>query len=144
MRRPKSEFSFVKHIVYSFPWRNCSALGISLCFARMCMKHFKNRWVADTLKSEFLPWRNNHQGLLIVEDSRSHSVGFLWPTDRPDGETSTWQHTTLTTDNLLAILNLIMYSILLNWHVDRMTKAHFKGTVRVDFFYVTAHLVILL
>ena len=43
------------------------------------------------------------QGLLIVEDSRSHSdtphsVGLLWKSDQPDAEISTWQHTTLTTD----------------------------------------------
>jgi hypothetical protein len=33
------------------------------------------------------------QGLLIVEASRSHSVGLLWTSDQPDAETSTWQHT---------------------------------------------------
>jgi len=43
------------------------------------------------------------QGLLIVEDSRSnsdtpHSVGLLWTSDQSDTQTSTWQHTTLTTD----------------------------------------------
>ena len=43
------------------------------------------------------------QGLLIVEDSRSHSdtphsLGLLWTSDQPDAETSTWQQTTLTTD----------------------------------------------
>ena len=43
------------------------------------------------------------QGLLIVEDSWSHSytpysVGLLWTIDQPDAETSTWQHTTLTRD----------------------------------------------
>ena len=37
-------------------------------------------------------------GLLITEASRSHSVGLLWTSDQPDTETSTWQHTTLTTD----------------------------------------------
>jgi len=36
------------------------------------------------------------QGLLIVETSRSHSVGLLWTSDQPDAETSTWHHTTLT------------------------------------------------
>ena len=41
------------------------------------------------------------QGLLSIEDSRSHShtphsVGILWNSDQPDAETSTWQHTTLT------------------------------------------------
>ena len=43
------------------------------------------------------------QGLPIIEDSRSHSdtphsAGLLWTSDQPDAETSTWQHTTLTTD----------------------------------------------
>ena len=43
------------------------------------------------------------QGLLIVEDSWSHSdtphsVGLLWTSDQLVAETSTWQHTTLTTD----------------------------------------------
>jgi hypothetical protein len=27
-----------------------------------------------------------------------HSVGLLWTSDQPDAETSTWQHTTLTSD----------------------------------------------
>jgi len=39
------------------------------------------------------------QGLLIIENSRSHSdtlhsVGLLWTSDQPVAETSTWQHTT--------------------------------------------------
>jgi hypothetical protein len=43
------------------------------------------------------------QGLLIVEDSWSHSdtphsVGLLWPSDHHNADTSTWQHTTLTRD----------------------------------------------
>jgi hypothetical protein len=37
------------------------------------------------------------QGLLIIEDSWSHSdtpllVGILWTIDQADAETSTWQH----------------------------------------------------
>jgi len=44
------------------------------------------------------------QRLLNVEDLWSHSntphsVGLLWTSDQHDAETSTWQHTTLTTDN---------------------------------------------
>ena len=44
-----------------------------------------------------------HQGLLILEASRSysdkqHSVGLLWTSDRPNAETPTWQHTTFTRD----------------------------------------------
>ena len=43
------------------------------------------------------------QGLFIHEASRSHSdtpqsVGLLWSSDQPNAETSTWQHTTLTTN----------------------------------------------
>jgi len=43
------------------------------------------------------------QGLLIIEDSQSHSdiphsVVLLWKSDQPHAETSTWQHTTLTRD----------------------------------------------
>jgi len=52
-----------------------------------------------------LSWRNSPSGPRppIVEASRSHSdipqsVGLLWTSDQPVSETSTWQHTTLTTD----------------------------------------------
>jgi hypothetical protein len=43
------------------------------------------------------------QGLLIIKASRSHSdtphsVGLPWTSNQPIAETSTWQHTTLTTD----------------------------------------------
>jgi hypothetical protein len=43
------------------------------------------------------------QGLLIIEASRSHSdtpksTGLLRTSDQPDAETSTWQHTTFTTE----------------------------------------------
>ena len=43
------------------------------------------------------------QGLLIIKALRSHSdtphsVGLFWTSDQPDSKTSTWQHTTLTTD----------------------------------------------
>jgi hypothetical protein len=44
------------------------------------------------------------QGLHIVEASRSHSdtpqsVGHLWTSDHPVAESSSWQHTTITTNN---------------------------------------------
>jgi hypothetical protein len=47
------------------------------------------------------------QGPLIMEYSPSHldtphSVGLLWTSDQPGAETSTWQHTTLTTTMFLA------------------------------------------
>jgi hypothetical protein len=36
------------------------------------------------------------KGLLIIEASRSHSIGLLWTSDQPNAETSVWQHTALT------------------------------------------------
>jgi hypothetical protein len=39
------------------------------------------------------------QGLVTVEASHSdrpHSMGLLWTSDRPDAETSTWQHSQQT------------------------------------------------
>jgi len=44
------------------------------------------------------------QGLIIIENSSSHSVtqqsvGILWTSDQPDVETTTWQHTTLAGNN---------------------------------------------
>ena len=41
--------------------------------------------------------------ILIIQASRSHSgtpnsVGLLWVSDKADAETSSWQHTTFTTD----------------------------------------------
>jgi len=43
------------------------------------------------------------QGLQIIDTLRSHSntpnsVQLLWTSNRPDAETSTWQHTTLTSE----------------------------------------------
>jgi hypothetical protein len=47
------------------------------------------------------------QGLLIIESSRSytdtpHSVGFLWASDQPDAETSSWQHKVHTGQTCMA------------------------------------------
>jgi len=53
-----------------------------------------------------LPTRCMCSGLLLYlithndthTHTYTHSVGLLWTSDQPDAETSTWQHTTLTTD----------------------------------------------
>jgi len=39
----------------------------------------------------------------LIEASPSHSdapqsLGLIWTSDQPDAQTSTWQHTTVTTD----------------------------------------------
>jgi hypothetical protein len=55
----------------------------------------------------FIKWRNSSfSGAYASTFSRLHdhtldtpqSVGLLWTSDQPVAETSTWQHTTLTTD----------------------------------------------
>ena len=38
------------------------------------------------------------RGFLITHDDAPHPVGLLWMNDQSVAETSTWQHTTLTTD----------------------------------------------
>ena len=53
----------------------------------------------------FLPWLNSPQWARVSSLSRIHDhtqtlqwVGLLWTSDRPVAKTSTWQHTTFTTD----------------------------------------------
>ena len=57
------------------------------------------------VKNFLLPWRNSMVGQchMVIEDSRSYSdttqsVGLLWTSDQPAGDTSTWQQIMLTTD----------------------------------------------
>jgi hypothetical protein len=38
------------------------------------------------------------QGFIITKASRLHSIGLLWTSNRPEAETSTGQHATLTRD----------------------------------------------
>jgi len=38
------------------------------------------------------------RGFLITHNDAPQSVGLLWTNDQSVAETSTWQHTTLTTD----------------------------------------------
>ena len=44
------------------------------------------------------PWPPHSRGFLITHNDAPHSIGFLWTSDQLVAETSTWQHTTLTTD----------------------------------------------
>ena len=44
------------------------------------------------------PWPHHSWGFLITHNDASQSVGLLWTSDQLVAETSTWQHTTLTTD----------------------------------------------
>jgi hypothetical protein len=44
------------------------------------------------------PGPPHSRGFLITHNDASQSVGLLWTSDQPVAETSTWQHTTLTTN----------------------------------------------
>jgi hypothetical protein len=44
------------------------------------------------------PGPPQYRGFTITLRHTPHSVGLLWTSNRPDAETSTWQHTTLTRD----------------------------------------------
>jgi len=44
------------------------------------------------------PWPPHSRGFQIAYNDAQHSVGLLWTSDQPVAQTSTWQHTTLTTD----------------------------------------------
>ena len=41
---------------------------------------------------------SHYRGFMITHSDAPQSVGLLWTSDQPVAETSTWQHTTLTTD----------------------------------------------
>ena len=71
--------------------KNCKNPFIFSCFFFPLSSCFLSPW-----KSHYFPWRNSPpvgQDLLIIEASRSHSVGLPWTSDQPDAETSTWQET---------------------------------------------------
>jgi len=51
-------------------------------------------WCFDPMLGHGLPlW-----GFAITLLDTSHVAGFLWTSDDPDAETSTWQYTIITTD----------------------------------------------
>jgi hypothetical protein len=64
------------------------------------------RFSVPQLINKFFSWRNtptgpgppHYPGFTITLRHTPHSVGLLLARDRPDAETSTWQHTTLTRD----------------------------------------------
>jgi len=74
----------------------------------LCTLHRRRALNIDTQTLHFVPFFHGAaapvgQGHLIIEASRSHSgtphsIGLLWRRDQPVTQTSTWQHTTFTTD----------------------------------------------
>jgi len=44
------------------------------------------------------PGPPHSRGFWITHNDAPQSVGLLWTGDQPDAETSTWQHTTFTTE----------------------------------------------
>ena len=86
---------FQEHLTYKLYKYNTSLTNVQ-----------ERQFIVNKFKTRFLTTVQQPpggQGLLIIEDSRSHpdtshSVGLLWMSDQLDAETSTWQHTTLPTD----------------------------------------------
>jgi len=82
--------------------RACVCVCVCVCVAVRA----RARGARVYIYIHFFIWHNSPpvgHGLLIHEVSRSHndpphSVGLLWTSDQFVAETSTWQHTTLTTD----------------------------------------------
>jgi len=100
--------------IYNGRWAGCWR-GTEKCFAilkEQIIKVKKGHYCSENLCRQLLTHQicfiyrgatgSVGKGLLIVEDSRSHSdtphlVGLLWTSDSLIAETSTWQYTTHTT-----------------------------------------------
>jgi hypothetical protein len=79
----------------------CSIVHRQFEFILVPRQWSDHRRSRDVTHDSFFPCRSSppvSQGLHTVEASRSHSVRLLWKSDKPVTETSTWPHTTLTTD----------------------------------------------
>jgi len=55
-------------------------------------------WFCVTLRPQRGPWPPHFWGFMITHNDAPQSVGLLWTSDQLVAETSTWQHTTPTTD----------------------------------------------
>jgi len=91
---------FPASVKISFPWKTTSQYR----HLNFTVQPYRQ---ACSTSQNFFPMAlrpNAGHGLLILEVCGSHtttapqSVGLLWTSDRLVEETSTWQHTTLTTD----------------------------------------------
>ena len=71
----------------SWPHLACNLMLLFVCFFVFC-----------GAAAQRGPWPTHSWGFLITHSDASQSVGLLWTSDRFVAETSTWQHTTLTTD----------------------------------------------
>ena len=91
---------------FAGPWRFWPYLILYQTYNLCNFKLFSLHCQCRRTRKYFLFFARQHpvcQGLLIHEVPRSHndtpqSVGLLWTSDQFVAETSTWQHTTLTTD----------------------------------------------
>ena len=87
--------SCIIHILYT----ECANIKKKFRRQKVNMVHFLCNYIFFSMVQQ-PPMR---QGLLIFEVSRSHSdtlqsVEILLTSDQPNAATTTWQHTTLTTD----------------------------------------------
>jgi len=83
--------------------------GLKGCIPRilicrtMSLQYVYAAWIQNIFRIRFFNFFHDSTALvvlslLIVEVSRSHSVGILWTSDRPFADSSTWQRTSLTRD----------------------------------------------
>jgi hypothetical protein len=75
-----------------------SFVNIFRYFLRLATDKNKNSFFFYGTEAPSWPGTPHYRDFTITLRHTSHSVGLLWTSARPDTETSTWQHTTLTRD----------------------------------------------
>jgi hypothetical protein len=106
MYQPVTSFSLVSTAWPAFDLRQKHVIISVTLTPALGPKYPPNKRLLNVLCTVFSTMDQHYpvgQGLLIVEDSWSHSdtphsVGLLWTSDQLDAENYTWQHITLTRD----------------------------------------------
>jgi hypothetical protein len=78
-------------IVLSLKHSKTGGANVVYC---MCIVYSQPVRQVNLCRVKGIAWDSAH----TPKHTHTHSVGFLWMNDQSDAETSTWQHTTLTTD----------------------------------------------
>jgi hypothetical protein len=87
--------NIMKHVrTYKFPLYHFQVMATFL--TDPAQKNLQSRYFFQDATTPGGPGSPDCQGFTITHTP--HSVGLLWTSDQPDTETSTWQHTTLTTE----------------------------------------------
>ena len=90
------------HTANSFRTRSNSAVRATRRLVFLQSEPRMNEWMkfppTGGAAAQRGPWPPHSWSFLITHNDASHSPGLLWTSDQLVAETSTWQHTTLTTD----------------------------------------------